>query len=190
MMQPHMDVAQNHSEAEWCGEGVGGWVGAKKNPPSSCYCTPAKGVSARPKPWQHFTLLRDLSLPSVQPVRRVKVKCWALTQRHFLEGAGGVGAGRQVTECREKTNKAKRLPIHPPRGFDEKCRSEISGHISFEQARVKVVITAETKGGEVGFKSHPSLILLLILASWSSKAAPPPHQFPLGPLQLHSPHLC
>lgn len=103
---------------------------------------------------------------------------------------GGVGAGRQVTECRGKTNKATRLPIHPPRGFDEKCRSEISGHISFEQARVKVVITAEAEGGEVGFKSHPSLILLLILASWSSKAAPPPHRFPLGPLQLRSPHLC
>lgn len=172
MMQPHMAVAQNHSEAEWRGEEEGAG-GAKKTHPVPVTVHPRKGVSARPKPWQHFTLLRDLSLPSAQPVRRVKVKCWALTQRHFLEGGGG-GAGRQVTECREKTNKATRLPIHPPRGFDEKRRSEISGHISFEQARVKVVITAKAEGGEVGFKSHPSLILLLILASWSSKAAPPP----------------
>lgn len=188
-MQPHMAGAQNHSEAEWRGEEEGAGGAKKKTHPVPVTVHPRKGVSARPKPWQHFTLLRDLSLPSVQPVRRVKVKCWALTQRHFLER--GVGAGRQVTERRGKTNKATRLPIHPPRGFDEKCRSEISGHISFEQARVKVVITAEAEGGEVGFKSHPSLILLLILASWSSKAAPPPpHQFPLGPLQLRSPHLC
>lgn len=36
------------------------------------------------------------------------------------------------------------------------------------------MITAEAGGGEVGFKSHPSFILLLILASWSSRVAPPP----------------
>ena len=109
--------------------------GGQKNPPTLVPATvhPQAGVPAQPKPWQRFTLMRDLSLPPVQPVRRVKVKCWVLTQRHVLKG----GAGRQVTQCSEKTNKAHQLPVCPPKVFDEVCSSEIFGHISFEQNEVK-----------------------------------------------------
>lgn len=128
MMQPHMAVAQNRRTVEQRGGGED-----KKTHPVSVTVHPQPGVPARPKPWQHFTLMRDLSLPSMQPVRRVKVKCWLLTQRHVLEG----GAGRQVTQCSEKTNKAHRLPIYPPKVFDEVCSSEIFGHISFEQIELK-----------------------------------------------------
>lgn len=146
--------------------------GAKKPPPSSCYCTPEKGGLGTAKTMATFHTAEGFVAAISAASQAGQGEMLGTHATPLLRGGG---AGRQVTECREKTNKAKRLPIHPPRGFDEKCRSEISGHISFEQARVKVVITAEVEGGEVGFKSHPSLILLLILASWSSKAAPPPH---------------
>lgn len=172
------------TEPQNSGAAWGGRQQQKKPYPVPVTVHPQPGVSARPKPWQHFTLMRDLSLPSLQPVSRVKVKCWLLTQCRVLKG----GAGRQVTQCSEKTNKAHRLPIYPPKLFDEVCSSEIFGHISSEKIEV---ITAEAAGGEVGFKSHPSLILLLISAPRSSKTHPSTPSFPpVGPLQLHPPHLC
>lgn len=110
MMQPHMAVAQNHSETEWRGEEEG-VEGAKKTHPVPVTVHPRKGVSARPKPWQHFTLLRDLSPPSVQPVRRVKVKYWALTQCHFLGGGGG---SWKTSDRMQGENKQSKATSHSP----------------------------------------------------------------------------
>lgn len=74
-----------------------------RNPPSPCY--PQPGVSAQLKPWQHFTLMRDFSLPLMWSIRRVKVKCLPLTQCKWQNAQSDRMHGG-------KTNKAERLSVH------------------------------------------------------------------------------
>lgn len=138
MMQPHTAVAQNRGAAE---QHRGRTKKKKIHPvPVTVHPQPG-GVSARPKPWQHFTPMRELSLPSMQPARRVKVKRWVLTQHHVLEGVGGGWGGSwKTSDTMQRENKPSPATSHlasPGFFFDEVCSSEIAGHISFEQIELK-----------------------------------------------------
>lgn len=130
MMQPHMAVAQNHSKAE---HHRGEWGVQKNTHPVPVTVHPqARGLAAA-KTMATFHTAEGFVAAINAASQAGQGEMLGTHATPLLRG----GAGRQVTECSEKTNKAQRLPIHPPRVFDERCRSEISGHISFEQTELK-----------------------------------------------------
>ncbi len=96
-----------------------------KNPHSPCY--PWPGVSAQPKPWQRFTLMRDFFTAIAAVNQTGQGEMAARHSRNAtLKGAwGGGGSDRMHRENKQSwttLNSYRRAP-------NEICDSEIPGHI-------------------------------------------------------------
>lgn len=103
MMQPHMAVAQNHSTAERHG-GEGG-VAKNTNPVPVTVHPQTRGLAAA-KTMATFHTAEGF-VAAINAASQAGQGEMLGTHATPLRRRGWGGAGRQVTECNEKTNKAQ-----------------------------------------------------------------------------------